>query len=57
MEQRLAAYRQECEARLQEEVQRQVHTHFCKPAPFAHLALSAPPACLADTVDGWLLWQ
>ena len=25
MEQRLAAYRQECEARLQEEVQRQVH--------------------------------
>ena len=25
MEQRLAAYRQECEARMQEEVQRQVH--------------------------------
>ena len=56
MEQRLAAYRQECEARLQEEVHRQVHTHFCK-AAFAHLAWPAPPACLAHTVHGWLTWQ
>ena len=31
MEQRMAAYRQECEARLQEEVQRQVRTLFSVP--------------------------
>ena len=53
MERRLAAYRQECEARLQEEVQRQVHTHLCKPALLAQLAL-AYTTCMPCLHCGWL---
>ena len=55
VEQRLAAYRQECEARLQEEVQRQVHPRICKAAWFAQPTLPAqwhPAVYLADMIDG-----